>query len=257
MPVPAGRSVVPQFLEGTLPVKTQELAYQAGKVRAVGYLAWDETRKDPRPGVVVFPEAFGLNDHARERTERLARLGYVALAADLIGDGTVYTDMAQLKPVIGGLYADRPEWRARARAALDILLSQSRVDRSRLAAIGFCFGGSTAIELARTGAPLSAITTFHAGLPAGLPEDEGRIRAKVLVCHGDKDPVVTKDAVDTFMGELRRDKVDWQFIHYGIASHSFTDPSADQRNAPAFAYSKLAEDRSWAAMRHLFEEAFA
>jgi dienelactone hydrolase len=185
-------------------VKTQELVYTAGKVRAVGYLAWDETLKDRRPGVVVFPEAFGLNDHARERADRLARLGYVALAADVNGDGAVYHDMAQLRPVIGGLYGDRAEWRARARAA----------------------------------------------------EDEGRLHAKVLVCHGDKDPIVTKEGIDTFLAELRRDNVDWQFTYHGKAAHSFTDPTADQRNSPAFAYSKLAEDRSWAAMRHLFEEVF-
>jgi dienelactone hydrolase len=237
-------------------VKTQELAYTAGKVRAVGYLAWDETLKDRRPGVVVFPEAFGLNDHARQRAERLAKLGYVALAADVNGDGAVYTDMAQLRPVIGGLYSDRAEWRSRARAALDALTAQPQVDTKRLAAIGFCFGGVTALELARTGAPLAAVTTFHAGLNVGLPEDQGRVRGKVLICHGDKDPIVNKEAIDGFMGEMRRDNVDWQFTYYGQAAHSFTDPTADERNSPAFAYSKVTEDRSWAAMRHLFEEVF-
>jgi len=238
-------------------VQTQELVYTAGKVRAVGYLAWDEKLKGPRPGVVVFPEAFGLNEHARERADRLARLGYTALAADTNGEGAVYNDMAQLRPVIGGLYNDRAELRSRARAALEALASQPQVDAKRLAAIGFCFGGTTALELARTGAPLAVITTFHAGLLAGLPEDQGRIRAKVLVCHGDKDPLANKEVIDAVMGELRRDNVDWQLTYYGQAAHSFTDPTAGQRNAPAFAYSKAAEERSWAAMRHLFEEVFA
>jgi len=237
-------------------MKTRRLQYAAGKVSSIGYLAWDETRNERRPGVVVFPEAFGLNDHARERAKRLARLGYVALAADINGDGAVYNDMAQLRPIIGSLTADRAEWRARARAALDALAGQPQVDSGRLAAIGFCFGGTTAVELARTGAPLGAVATFHAGLTAGLPEDAGKIRAKLLVCHGDKDPLVSKEAVDAFMTELRRDNVDWQFTYYGNAAHSFTDPAADQRNAPAFRYSKSAEDRSWASMRHLFEETF-
>jgi dienelactone hydrolase len=237
-------------------MKTQKLEYTAGKVRSIGYLAWDETLKERRPGIVVFPEAFGLNEHARERTERLARSGYIALAADMLGDGAVYQDIAQLGPIIGPLYTDRSEWRARARAAFDTLLAQPPVDGSRTAAIGFCFGGTTAIELARSGAPLAAITTFHAGLVAGLPEDSGRIRGKVLVCHGAEDPVVKQEAVDTFMAELRRDKVDWQLIYYGNAVHSFTDPTADQRNAPAFAYNKQVEGRSWAAMRYLFDEAF-
>lgn len=237
-------------------MKTQKLEYTAGKVRSVGYLAWDDTLKERRPGVVVFPEAFGLNDHARERTERLARLGYVAFAADLLGDGTVYQDLSQLGAIIGPLYADRSEWRARARAAFDTLLAQPQVDGNRTAAIGFCFGGTTAIELARTGLPLAATTTFHAGLVAGLPEDAGRIRGKVLVCHGAEDPVIKHEAVDTFMAELRRDKVDWQLIYYGNAAHSFTDPTADHRNSPAFAYNKRAEERSWAAMRYLFDETF-
>jgi len=238
-------------------VQTQQLKYTAGKIQAVGYLTWDETLKERRPGVVVFPEAFGLNDHARERADRLARLGYVALAADMNGDGAVYHDMTQLRPVIGGLYSDRAEWRARASAALNTLAGQSQVDTKRLAAIGFCFGGTTAIELARSGVPLAAVAAFHSGLNAGLPEDQGRLRAKVLVSHGDKDPLVNKEVLDTFFTELRRDNVDFQFTYHGIAAHSFTDPTAEQRNAPAFAYSKLAEARSWAAMRHLFEEVFA
>ncbi len=239
-------------------MKTQKVEYAAGQVKAVGYLAWDETRKERRPGVVLFPEAFGLNHHARERADRLARLGYVALAADINGEGAVYNDMAQLRPVIGALTTgNRAEWRARARAAFETLGSQPQVDSNRVGAIGFCFGGTTALELARTGVALGALVTFHAGLTAGLPEDAGKIRAKVLVCHGDKDPLANKEVLDTVLGELRRDNVDWQFTSYGNTVHSFTDPTADQRNNPAFAYNKLAEERSWAAMRYLFEETFS
>ena len=237
-------------------MKTQTLEYTDGKTKFVGYLAWDETQTGRRPGVVVFPEAFGLNDHARRRAERLAQCGYIALAADTHGEGMVYTDMASLRGPMGALYSDRSTWRSRAKAALDALIAQPQVDGARLAAIGFCFGGTTCLELARSGAALRAITTFHAGLNTGLPEDSGRIRAKVLVCHGAEDPVVPKEAVDAFMAELKRDKVDWQFVHHGNASHSFTDPEADARGAPGFGYNRNAEERSWAAMRHLFEEAF-
>jgi dienelactone hydrolase len=219
-------------------------------------LAWDDSLQSRRPGVVVFPEAFGLNEHARERAERLAKAGYIALAADVNGAGVVYEDMAQLAPAIGALYGERSEWRARARAALDTLLGQPLVDHDRLAAIGFCFGGTTAIELARSGAPVAVITTFHAGLLPALPEDAGRISGKVLVCHGAEDPLVKPEMIDAFRAELRRDAVDWQFMYYGNAAHSFTDPAADSRNAPAFAYNRLAEARSWSAMLHLFEEAF-
>jgi dienelactone hydrolase len=238
-------------------VKTQTLEYTNGKTTFIGYLAFDEKADGRRPGVVVFPEAFGLNDHARQRAERLTELGYVALAADLNGGGVVNDDMTKVGPAIQALYSDRAEWRARARAALDALLAQPQVDRQRVAAIGFCFGGTTALELTRSGAPLAAVATFHSGLLPGLPEDAGRIRARVLVCHGAEDPLVKKEAIDALMGELRRDKVDWQFIHYGNAAHRFTDPEADLRKIPGLAYDKKADARSWAAMRQLFDETFA
>lgn len=238
-------------------MKTQKLEYTNGKTKFIGYLAFDEKAAGRRPGVVIFPEAFGLDGHARERAERLAQLGYVALAADLNGGGVVNDDMAKVGPAIQALYSDRAEWRARARAALDALLAQPQVDRQRIAAIGFCFGGTTALELMRSGAPLAAVVTFHAGILPGLPEDAGRARGRLLVCHGAEDPLVQKEAVDALIAELRRDKVDWQFIQYGTAAHSFTNPEADKRNIPGLAFEKRADARSWAAMRHLFDEAFA
>ena len=237
-------------------MKTQKLEYSNGKQTFVGHLVWDETQTGPRPGIVVFPEAFGLNEHARVRAERLAQLGYVALAADTHGAGAVYNDMASLMPHMKVLLEDRAEWRSRARAALDALIAQPQVDRKRTAAIGFCFGGATCLELARTGAHLAAIATFHAGLVTELPGDVGKISAKVLVCHGADDPLMSKDTNEAVMSELRRDKVDWQFVYYGNTVHSFTDPTADSRNTPAFKYSQSAEVRSWAAMRQLFDEAF-
>jgi dienelactone hydrolase len=237
-------------------MQTQKLEYTNGKTNFVGQLVWDETTPGRRPGVVVFPEAFGLNDHARQRAERLAQLGFVALAADPHGEGALLNDMASLGPAIKALYADRAEWRSRAHAALDALIAQPQVDGNRTAVIGFCFGGTTCLELARSGAPLAAIATFHAGLLPELAEDAGRIRAKVLICHGAEDPLMKQDVVDAVMAEFRRDKIDWQFIYYGNAAHSFTDPAADLRKVPGFAYNKVAEDRSWAAMRQLFNDAF-
>jgi dienelactone hydrolase len=237
-------------------MQTKRLDYTDGRTKFVGHLAWDETLSGRRPGVVVFPEAFGLNDHARQRAERLAQVGYVALAADPHGDAALLNDMERLGPAIKALYADRAAWRSRARAALDALIAQPTVDGSKTAAIGFCFGGATCLELARSGAALAAIATFHAGLLPQLPEDTGRIRAKLLICHGAEDPLMKQETVEAVMAEFRRDKVDWQFIYFGNAAHSFTDPAADLRNAPGFAYNKVAEERSWGVMRQLFDEVF-
>jgi dienelactone hydrolase len=235
---------------------TQRVEYSNGKITFRGEVFWSGRRKARSPGVVVFPEAFGLNDHCRERTERLAKLGYIALAADTHGEGAVFNDMAGLRPSIQALYSDRAEWRSRANAALAALLKNPLVDPTKTAAIGFCFGGATCFELARSGASLSAIVTFHSGLLPELPTDAGRIKGKVLICHGADDPVAKKEAIETVMAELQRDKVDWQFMSFGNAAHSFTDPEADQRKTPGFAYNKQAEERSWLAMRHLFDEAF-
>jgi len=237
-------------------MKAQQLAYTNGKTKFLGHLAWDDTARGARPGIIVFPEAFGLGDHARERANRLAQAGYVALAADLHGDGFVHKDLAAVGPSIQALYTDRAAWRSIATAALDALIAQPLVDRNRIGAIGFCFGGTTCLELARTGAAVGAIATFHAGLNVGLLEDAGRMRSKVLICHGSEDPLVKKEAIDAFMEEMRREKVDWQFFYQGNTVHSFTEPGADKRGMPAFAYSKKAEARSWAAMAHLFDETF-
>jgi dienelactone hydrolase len=237
-------------------MKTQQLAYSNGKTDFLGYLAWDDTQAGKRPGVIVFPEAFGLGDHARERANRLAQAGYIALAADLHGDGFVHKDLSTVRPVLQGLYANRAEWRSIATSAFDALIAQPLVDRSRIGAIGFCFGGTTCLELARTGAGVGAIATFHSGLNVGLPEDAGRTRSKILICHGSEDPLVSKESIDAFMAEMRREKIDWQFIYLGNAVHSFTEPAADGRGSPQFAYNKHAEARAWSAMTHLFNETF-
>jgi dienelactone hydrolase len=237
-------------------MKTQQLAYSNGRTNFLGYLAYDDTRAGKRPGVIVFPEAFGLGDHAREKADRLAQAGYIALAADLHGGGFVHKDLSTVRPVVQALYANRAEWRSIATSAFDALIAQPLVDRNRIGAIGFCLGGTTCLELARTGAGVGAIATFHSGLNVGLPEDAGRIQSKVLICHGSEDPLVSKESIDAFMAEMRREQLDWQFIYLGNAVHSFTEPVADLRGSPQFAYNKNAEVRGWAAMTHLFNETF-
>lgn len=235
-------------------MQSRKIEYTHGDSRFIGELFWDDRQSGERPGVVVFPEAFGLNDHARERAARLAQLGYVALAADPHGDGKLYEDMESLGPVLQGLFGDRARWRSLARTALDALAEQPETDNNRLAAIGFCFGGATCLELARSGAPLKAIATFHAGLLPEQEGDAGNISASVLICHGAEDPLVQKETIDAVKDEFRRDQVDWQFIDYGNAVHSFTDPDADTRGIPGLAYDARTEARSWLTLRHFFEE---
>jgi dienelactone hydrolase len=237
-------------------VKARSLEYSNGGTEFIGHLVWDDSWQGARPGVLVFPEAFGLGEHARARADRLAQEGYVALAADLHGGGRLYTDFGAVRPIIQALYANRDEWRSMAAAALQALTTQPLVDHTRIGAIGFCFGGTTCLELARTGAAVGAITTFHSGLIADLPEDAGRMRSKVLICHGAEDPLVSSEDIQHFMAEMRREQADWQFVYHGNAVHSFTEPAADARGMPGLSYSEKAESRSWAAMLNLFRETF-
>jgi dienelactone hydrolase len=237
-------------------MQVQQIDYESGGLRFKGQLFWDEGLSGKRPGVLVFPEAFGLNEHATIRAQRLAELGYIAFAADPHGEGTVFPDLASVSPAIRTLYGDRNAWRARLRAAFDALRAQPQVDSGRIAAIGFCFGGACSLELARSGASLAAIVTFHAGLIAEVEGDAGRLAARVLICNGADDAMVKPEVLDAVIGEFKRDGVDWQLINYGNTVHSFTNPDADARGVPNFRYSAEAERRSWAAMRGLFDEVF-
>ena len=232
------------------------LEYRDGSVTLKGHLA-EVGGQEPRPGVVLFPEAFGIGDHVIERARRLAAIGYVALAADPYGDGAQARDLPHAIELMNAVRSSVDGWRARARAALEALSAQPGVERRKLAAIGSCFGGSTALELARSGAPLSAVVTFHAGLEAPRPEDARNIRARVLVCHGASDPLIPAEQVEAFQAQMRATQVDWQFHSYGGAVHSFTNPDAGALGNPAFAYHEAADQRSWSSMLALFEEAFA
>jgi dienelactone hydrolase len=231
------------------------LEYRDGAVTLKGYLA-DGARPGAQPGVVLFPEAFGIGDHVMERARRLAAFGYVALAADPYGDGKQAHDLPSAIELMTAVRSDVGRWRARAQAALDALRAQPGVDRAKLAAIGYCFGGSTALELGRSGAPLSAVVSFHGGLEAPKPEDARNIRAKVLVCHGAGDPLIPPAQVAAFEAQMGQTTVDWQLCSYGGAVHSFTNPDADKLGNPALAYNAAADRRSWASMLGLFEEVF-
>lgn len=212
-----------------------------------------------RAGVLVFPEAFGLGDHAISRAQRLASLGYVALACDLHGQGTVIEALPEAIALLQPLYAEPARTRARARGGLAALAARTEVDAGRIAAIGFCFGGTMALELARDGADVKAVVGFHSGLATTAPKTDAKaIRARVLVCIGADDPLIPAAQRADFENEMRDGGLDWQMHLYGGTVHSFTNKEAAKRNMPdAIRYSPDADARSWASMQQLFAETLA
>ncbi len=211
-----------------------------------------------RPAVIVFPEAFGIGEHAIGRAARLAEMGYVALASDLHGDAHLEDDLERAIGLLKPLFADPSRTRARARAGLDLLLARDDVDPSRIGAIGFCFGGTMALELARSGADVHAVVGFHSGLGTGAPPSDAKaIKGRVLVCIGADDPMIDAGQRAGFETEMRDAGVDWQMHLYGGTVHSFTNQGAAKRNMPdAIRYSPEADRRSWASMTELFGEVF-
>jgi dienelactone hydrolase len=233
----------------------QDIEYHADGARLRGRLFVDETRAGQRPGILVAPEGLGLSEHTFNIARRLAEAGYVAFAMDYYGDGGSLP-MDELMPRIGAFMAAPETIRARAAEALKVLAGQPQTDPARLAAIGFCFGGTTALELARGGAALGAVVGFHSGLGATRPQDAANIKAKVLVCIGADDPIIPAEQRVAFEKEMTEAGVDWRMNLYGGAGHSFTNPEVGALNRPGFAYHELTDLRSWRAMIDLFDEVF-
>jgi dienelactone hydrolase len=237
-------------------MKTQDIEYRADGVRLVGYLAVDETRPGKRPGVIVAHEGGGLGEHAKERARRLAALGYVAFASDMFGDGRELTGRDEMMKTIGGLMGDLPKLRGRIRAALEVIRAQPQVEPAKIAGIGYCFGGTTVLELARSGAAVAGVVGFHSGLRTSAPQDARNIKGKVLVQLGADDPLIPVEQRTQFEEEMRKGGVDWRIILYGGTKHSFTNPDAGRLGWDALEYNKSADDRSWRAMLDFFTELF-
>jgi len=237
-------------------IKTETVSYEQGGTQLRGFLAYDDTIQGKRPGILVCPEWWGLTDYARHRARMLAELGYVAFAVDLYGEGKTTEDPNQAGTWAGALKKNRPLLRARVNAALDQLKKDDRVDAQKTGAIGYCFGGTTAIELARSGADVRGIVTFHAGLDSPTPADGKNIKGSILVCHGGNDGFTSEKDMDAFEQEMRENHVDWQMNIYGGAVHSFSNPDADKHGIPGIAYNAEADRRSWEAMQHFFDELF-
>ena len=238
----------------TAAVQTRTVTYQQGGVTLEGYLAWDDAVAGPRPGVLVVHQWLGLTDNERMRARMLAELGYVALACDVYGQGVRPADTAAAGKEAGRYYADRMLLRARVAAGLDELRKQPGVDPARCAAIGYCFGGGAVLELARSGADLRGVVSFHGSLDTPLPAARGAVKAKVLVCHGAIDPYVKPEAVQGFLQEMEAAGVDYQLVMYAGAVHAFTQKGAGDDPAKGAAYNEAADRRSWQAMKDFFAE---
>lgn len=238
-------------------VKLQPVTYEAGGVNLKGVIAYDDAIQGRCPGVVVFPEWWGLTDYPKTRAKQLAQLGYVALAADVYGDGKTTDDAKQAGEWAGALYKTPMVMVERATAAMETLAKDPRVDPSRLAATGYCMGGTVALHLARSGADLKAVVAFHAGLANRDPSLAGPIKARIVICNGADDKFITQKEYDAFADEMRAAKADWELVLYGGAVHAFSNPAADKHKADlGIAYNAAADHRSWQLMRQWLEEAF-
>ena len=237
-------------------VRTEQIEYKHGDTLLEGFLAYDDTVTGKRPGVLVVHEWWGLNDYAKRRAEQLARLGYVAFCLDMYGKGKVTAD-----PKVAGEWAsvfrnDRPMGRAQAAAGPEVLKSRPQVDPARIAAIGYCFGGTVVLEMARSGADLKGVVSFHGGLATPTPADARNIKGKVLVLHGADDLFEQPSEIAAFQEEMRQARVDWQMVYYGSAVHSFTNPESGKAGIKGVGYNEAADRRSWLAMRNFFDEIF-
>lgn len=236
-------------------MKTEVVKYKVGDVECQGFLAYDD-QGGKRPGILVAPEWWGLTDYAKHRAEQLAGLGYVALAMDPYGDGKTTDDPKEAGKLAGGLKKDLPTLRERAKASLELLSKQAMVAPDKLGAIGYCFGGTTVLELARSGADVKGVVSFHGSLATPNPKDAENIKGKVLICHGADDTFESPQEISEFQQSMREAKVDWQMNIYSGAVHAFTNPDADRHGIPGIAYNKNADFRSWEAMKAFFHELF-
>jgi dienelactone hydrolase len=240
---------------------TKDVSYEQNGTKLVGFLAYDDSKTSGGkvPGIVVFPEWWGLNEYIKGRAQQLADLGYVAFAADMYGDDQTTTDPAKAKELAGQFHSNPALMVGRAQAALDQLLKTGLVDETKVASVGFCFGGTTSLALAYSGAPLTGVVTFHGGLIPAPADVANKTKAKFLILHGALDPLVNKATVDAFLKSMNDGKFDFQFIEYSGALHAFTNPAADEAHAAGLegvGYNQEAATRAWHQLQVFLTEIF-
>jgi dienelactone hydrolase len=233
---------------------THDISYDGDGLAMKATLYMDDRRDHAAPGILLYPEAFGPGPHIHAKARRLADAGFAAIVCDLHGDAKTFTDIADVMPLLDDLRPDPARIRARAGGALHAAIDTQWVDPHRVAAIGFCFGGTMALELGRSGAAIKAVVGFHSGLATAAPQDARNIPCPVLVCIGADDPGIPAEQRLAFEQEMRDGKVDWTMHLYGGVVHSFTNPDADKIGRPEFArYDAAADAHSWNAMIDLFD----
>ncbi|MCC7201728.1 MAG: dienelactone hydrolase family protein [Nitrospirae bacterium] len=243
-------------LNANAAVVSEVVEYKQGDTVLEGYLSYDDAISGKRPGILIVPEWKGIGPYAERRTKELAKLGYIAFAADIYGKG-VRPQTGDEASKIAAIYkSDRKLMRARVTSGLDVLKNHKLTDTKRIAAIGYCFGGTTVLELARSSADIAGVVSFHGGLDTPTPEDAKQIKARVLALHGGDDPFVTAEHIAAFEDEMKKGGVDWQLHVYGGAVHSFTVTDAGNDPSKGAAYNERADKRSWEDMKVFFAEIF-
>ena len=235
-------------------IKTETVQYFDGKTVLEGYLAYDDTIKDPRPTVMIVHQWKGLGDYEKSRAQQIAAKGYVAFAIDIYGKGVRATSTDEAGKLSSIYKNNRPLYRQREKAALDFISKDKRVDTKHIVAIGYCFGGAGVLEMGRAGFPLVGIVTFHGDLSNPTPTDAKNIKGKVLVLHGAIDPYVDRKQVDGFLDEMNATKVDYVFTEYSGAVHAFTDKGSGNDIKAGVAYNENADRRSWQAFTDFLNE---
>lgn len=238
-------------------LKTQTVRYKDGDVQLHGYFAWDDSTKGKRPAVLVVHEWWGLNDYARMRADMLARLGYLAFAADMYGKGAVTEHPEQASTWSKQITANVEAWQKRALLGLDIMRTHQLADGTRTAAIGYCFGGTTVMQMTYAGAALDGVASFHGSLPVPTPDQARNVRSRVLIAHGSADSFIPPERIVQFQKALDDAGVNWQMVTYGGARHGFTNPSADIYGIENVRYHKKADERSWGELQRFLKELFA
>ena len=237
-------------------VVAKPIDYQHDGQKLQGYLVWDDAKPSPRPGVLVVHEWWGLNDYAKSRARQLAELGYIAFAADMFGVGKVTRDAKQAQAWYTEVTSKPGLLASRSKAGLEVLRNQQGVDAKRLAAIGFCFGGTTVLQLAYSGEPLAGVVAFHAGIVVPDDNQAKAIKAPILVLHGAEDTFSKPEDLSGLQKALDKAKVDWYMVTYANAVHAFTNPQADSFKIPGIGYNKKAAERSWDEMGRFFQTQF-